>query len=126
MSRFGNSFLVQYESQKSVAERFDEARKNEVNAKREQKKAKRVVKELEKQMEKAKIDLEKKESKTREETNTRKKIQEEMRAALLSAANELRDQGFFSILYLLKRLLFRRARRQPDRVRPLHGRIQQL
>ena len=95
VSLFENSLLVRYESQKNVAERFDEARKNEVNAKKEQKKAKRVVKDLEKQMEKAKMDLEKKESKMREATNKRKKIQEEMRAAFLSAAHELRDPGYF-------------------------------
>ena len=95
VSRFGNSFTVQYESQKNVAERFDEARKNEVNAKKEQKKAKSVLKEIEMQMQKAKMDLEKKESKMREATNKRKKIQEEMRAALLSAAHELRDPGYF-------------------------------
>jgi len=84
--------FAQYECQKTVAERFDEARKNEVNTKKEQKKAKRVFEELEKKMEKAKKDLEKKESKAREATNKRKKIQEEMRAAFLSAAHELRDQ----------------------------------
>ena len=95
MSRLGNSFIVQYECQKTVAERFDEARKNEVNVKKEQKKAKRVFKELEKQMEKAKMDLEEKESKMIEASNKRRKIQEEMRAAFLSAAHELRDPGFF-------------------------------
>jgi len=83
--------FVQYESQKDVAERFDEARKNEVNTKKEQKKAKRVFEELEKKMVEAKTDLEKKELKMREASNKRRKIQEEMRTAFLSAAHELRD-----------------------------------
>jgi 3-isopropylmalate dehydratase small subunit len=111
MSRFENSFLVQYESQKDVAERFDEARKNEVNTKREQKKAKRVFKEIEKQMQKAKMDLENKESKAREATNKRKKIQKVMRASLLSAADELRDSGYFYpfCIFSIQILLLRHA-----------------
>jgi len=41
------------------------------------------------------MDLEKKELKMREASNKRRKIQEEMRTAFLSAAHELRDPGFF-------------------------------